>query len=559
MLSLAADPWPFLRLAEHHMIHQTEPGSAAPESRSRGRRFSSRSPSWSLTDLRPLHVLLIAWFFAFLVAAAWSLSSPVSSGPDESGHIMKAAASVRGMWTGAPTPHLGDSLFRLPANIGDVGGALTCYVGRPDITAACSPTLDSLGSKVVDVTSGAASYNPLYYLIVGWPSLIISGEASVMAMRLMSGLLNSFFVGLLFYVAFQLPRARSLPAWIAIALTPMAVYLTGVLNPNGVEITASAALTALALLVIHDRSHTSLPSRMALLAVSGIVAGNARATSPLSVAIIVIAVALTVPPPRLLSLIKRRAVWIAATASALGLLFAVVWTEFIGGPGGFIPSGDPARPGPIVAFVKTLADTSSYGRQMVGVLGWFEVSLPDVIYLGWTAAIGFVVVAGLAAGRKRMVIGAVVLMAATVFIPALIQAPFASTFGYIWQGRYLLPLFVAMVLVTGFVIDRFVLRPQSSVPLVAVIASLAGIAQIVAFGSAYHLYSVGLNGSWRRMFGNAPWHAPGGIATSLSLFCIGTIGIVVLSIWLSRRAAPNPDSLDDSQRSSIYRRNSFQP
>lgn len=79
-------------------------------------------------------------FAAFLASGSgWALATPISGGSDESGYIMKAVASARGMWTGVPMVEQGIEQF--PANIADVGGARTCFAFRAEESAACAPSL----------------------------------------------------------------------------------------------------------------------------------------------------------------------------------------------------------------------------------------------------------------------------------------------------------------------------------------------------------------------------------------------------------------------------------
>jgi hypothetical protein len=484
------------------------------------------SPSPHLA--RPWVALLVGWAFAFVFFSAWAVASPVSSAPDESGHIMKAAATARGMLQGEPTDSPGNESFRLPADVADVGGPMTCTAFHAETPASCQPDFDSYTSDEVTVVSGVGSYNPLYYAAVGWPSLLLHGDAAVISMRLMSALLNSFFVGVLFWVSTQLGRGRSLLGWAAVAFTPMAGYLSGVVNPNGVEITACAALAATAWLVVHGCGDAHLKTAVAFVAASGIVAANTRTASPLFVAVIVVAVLLTVPFDRVRELARLVPVRVAAAVSVVGLAAAAAWTLLVAAPAGFIPSSDPARDGLLSAAVRTLGSTDEFGTELIGVFGWFDTGLPAPVQYGWTAAIGFVVLGALVFSARRSLPGVLLLMAAFLFVPTVIQAPSASTFGDIWQGRYSLPLFVAMIIVAGLAWGAASPRPLPR-RLVPVIVVMAGAGQLASFAAAYRRFSVGIGRPYSDVLAADAWQAPGGLALVVALCGVGVAGLIGLA------------------------------
>ncbi|WP_423918445.1 DUF2142 domain-containing protein [Frigoribacterium sp. 2-23] len=494
----------------------------------------------SLFLRRPSTAFLAGWFFALLVFGGWSIASPVSSAPDEPSHAVKAEATVRGMFTGAPTDQVGIESFSLPRDISDLGGAMACTAAQPTTSALCQPDLGMFPSSEFAATSGVGSYNPVYYALVGWPSLFLEGDEAIIGMRLASALINGVFIGVMFWAAAQMTRGSSLVAWIAVALTPMATYLGGMINPNGVEITGCAALASVAWLIVHDRAASRLASRASMLAASGIVAGNARSASPLFVALIVVAVLLTVPLERVRELIRRRQVWIAAGVSVLGLGFAAVWTALVAAPAGFIPSSDPARDGIAQAVVHTLGATENYGTEMIGVLGWFDTGLPQPVYFGWTAGIGFLVIGALAFARRRFLLASVVLMIALLLVPSLLQAPSAATYGYIWQGRYSLPVFVGMVIVAGLGWQHS-RRPDErwSRPVTIVVAA-AAVAQIVSFATAYRRFSVGVARPFRDVLTGDAWQAPGGLVFVTGLFVVGAVGLAITGISISQALERTP-------------------
>jgi hypothetical protein len=483
--------------------------------------------------LTPRRAFLLGWLTAFLIGSAWALVSPMGSSPDEPSHILKAEATVRGQFTGTPTKIAGNQHVVVPRDIAEPGGNIRCYRFDATMTPACVPARSTAnGDALVTQNTHVGGYDPLYYAVVGLPSLVFTGNHAWYAMRIVNALLDGFFIGILFFVAAQLRRTPAFLAWVAVALTPMTLYLTGMVNPNGVEIVGCAALAALAWLVVSDRSRTNLRSRMTLLAVVGVVAGSARSLSPAYVALILVAVVLSFPLRRSADLLRSRAVVVGLVVGVVGLVAAGLWTILVTAPAGLLPTNTP-RDGFLRAFTETLRQTSSYGRQMIGELGWLDTQLPGVVYVGWTVGIGFLVVAVVLLGARATTRGALLLMLAVLFVPAIVQAPSVKTFGYVWQGRYTLPIFVATVLVAGLVVERALLRRIPAVRVVAVLGSAAAFGQCAAWFTAYKRYAVGTQGSWRDLLHATTWAPPGGLVPATAVFAVGTLGMLVLSIVIA--------------------------
>ena len=77
-----------------------------------------------------------------------------------------------------------------------------------------------------------ARYPPLYYSIVGLPSLLADSNWAVYLMRLFSAALSSLFIALAVTSAYVWSKNRLLIAGIVIAATPMVMYLAGIINPK---------------------------------------------------------------------------------------------------------------------------------------------------------------------------------------------------------------------------------------------------------------------------------------------------------------------------------------
>lgn len=501
---------------------------------------------------RPTLVFLAAWAALFVIAVAWVVASPLSSGPDESGHVAKAAGVVRGQFAGAPTSTSGITTFRVPADVGDVGGAMTCFAGNPNRWAACAPSPDGFTTAPRVVTSGVGSYDPLYYAVVGWPSLVVHGAHSFFAMRAMSALLSTFLLAIVFWVAARSDRARWLVVGAAVAMTPMVLYLGSVVNASGLEVSGTAAVTALGWSLLHGRERPAVAEAV-LLAVAVVLTASARTTSPLFVVVALVALCCTVPFARLRQVAGTRAVWTAAAVAAVLVVPALVWTLAVAVPGGYIPSSDPARPGVRDAVWHSLWSLGDHGRGMIGVFGWQDSRLPEPVFTGWTAGIGAAVVLGLTTIRRAWV-PVLLLSVSVLLLPAVFQATSAHRFGYIWQGRYGLPALVALVLVAVALGGRTALRRTSPVPLTAVLWTAWGVAQVTAFLTVYHRYSVGVGGPWDVMWRGAGWQAPHGLAPWLILVVVGSVGLGAVAVLaVSHRPETAPPGRDTTEGTGVAR------
>ena len=502
----------------------------------------------------PIHFLRAPWivltgvFVAFLLAcSAWSLATPISGGPDEVAHITKAGASARGMWTGTPSGSPGIENFVLPADVSDVGGEKTCFAFHPKLSAACAPSLADASSTEKVVESGVGSYNPLYYVLVGWPTLFLSGELAIYAMRFVSAVLSAGCLTLAFWATRRITRSPYALGGLLVAVTPMVYFLGGVVNPNGLEIAGVAAFVPLLWLVFSSRG-APRTAIVAMAAIAAVVA-NLRATSPLYLLVAAIAVATAVGWPRAVESIRRKDVLVVVIPALAIAMLGAVWTLLVGMHAGFIPSLGLDRPGPLGAFLYTIGNSVTYGRELVGVFGWLDTVLPEWIYVAWAVFAGLVIFITISLTRGRRLLAVIVVLAALALLPAFIQAPSAADYGYIWQGRYSLPLFVTAFIVMGLglahALDGLSIRPARRV--LAVLTVSVTFVQAVSFFIALRRYVVGVDDGYVGMISAPEWMPPGTWVTPLLLFIIGVAGVgaAVLASGSTSQTPLNPSLLTD--------------
>src|SRR3954470_20131928 len=145
-------------------------------------RPATRAP-WS-----PARAFFVVWALLSALSAVWALATPISGSPDEPAHIVRAASVVRGELVGTPSPD--GHVVTVPRYIADTQRA-TCFAFLPRVTANCpGQDVDNRGAAIISTTAPGL-YNPLYYYVVGWPSLLSADDAGIYAMRIVSGILSS--------------------------------------------------------------------------------------------------------------------------------------------------------------------------------------------------------------------------------------------------------------------------------------------------------------------------------------------------------------------------------
>src|SRR5215218_4932756 len=192
---------------------------------------------------RRWHALFISFVLLFGLGAVWALATPLMGVPDEPAHVIRAASVVRGDII--PRQSSGDP-YMSDVDVPEWAAgahALTCFAFDPGIPASCQPQPEDDDTITVARTSAGLN-SPVYYAIVGLPSLVLDGPAALYAMRLLNVALTSALLAVAFMGLSQLPRARWSYVALASAITPMALFLAGGTNPNSIEFASAAALFA---------------------------------------------------------------------------------------------------------------------------------------------------------------------------------------------------------------------------------------------------------------------------------------------------------------------------
>nr|WP_240898230.1 DUF2142 domain-containing protein [Agromyces luteolus] len=504
---------------------------------------------------------LVGFALTALLGILWAFASPIFSVPDENAHATKAIAQVRGQVIGAEVDGVLHLVVRLPAEY-RYDPALLCYVDDENRSADCGVSLgDEGGQDWFNTWTGA--YNPVYYALVGWPSLLIGGDAGVIAMRVVSALLGALFVGAAFQLAMAGTRARWMPLALAFSALPMCVYLMGSVNPNGLEIAASVALWVgvLRLFEAHGDDPGPVFSRtwmwvVVTLASAALV--TARALGPLWLVVIVAIAALAVgwAPVRRLFTTARSYVWLAIIA--VSGLFSLGWT-FVGGS-----LSSQAREGdaPLVGagflegVVYMLRLTDELLQQAIGEFGWLDAILPAWALWSVAAVVGAIVFLAVGSASRRDAVVVSVAIAACVVVPVLVQARSVGQTGIIWQGRYGLFLYLGALIVICRLLS---VRPADRIARLSVRYTWLGAVLLSAFGAYAFLfvmyrYVVGLDDRITEMVLAPEWQPPGGWPLLVALYAlasaafavfVGRLGVAAARLDSGGAAAGQP-AVDDA-------------
>ena len=510
-----------------------------------------RRPSWPrrsttkvLRVLGVLRVLNRPWLLAlvgfFLVSTGWAFASPMSTSPDEPSHMVKAAATARGEFVNSTSRHEISGGFEktwlgypLPAKYGTLDAMSACF-RNTFLSAACGKKFGTDNSTAIVETS-AGNYNPAYYFPVGLPSLVLPGVGALYGMRIASALLNS---GLL-AAAVGIAAGWRRPGWPLLGViasgTPMALFLSGTVNSNGMEATAAVlAWTAGMSLALDDDPKPGQVTRRAVgLAIGGALLANTRSLGIAFVASILVALVIVAGPRKIAWLARFRAVQIMAGVLVLGGVAAFLWSRYADG----LTTSNLSFPTltPAVVFNEVFWSSGTYVMQIVGELGWLDVALPPGSTIAWYAVAGLLILCAFGVARWREVAVVAALTVGTVAIPIIAQLLEAKRFGIGWQGRYILAWALGLPVLAGLLMARRVGADlpgalERRVPTAsAIVLALAGL------GAFYWSMTRYAHGGWRK-YGITPiqWSPPGGWIMWWIVYSIG-LAVLVAAVAVRRR------------------------
>jgi hypothetical protein len=486
------------------------------------------------------------WWCSFgafaLLGVVWCLTIPLAAGPDEPNHAIRATAVARGQLDTSTRDIVGGRNAIIPATDVQVPGGYSalnvlalCYentAGGGSVPCARTHQVRGDGPTTA-ATTYVGSYQPVYYALVGWPSRLVELPTALYAMRLIGALVAAALLASGLTSAVAIGRRRFLVVAATVGITPMVMFLFGVVNANGLEIAAAFCvwLSVLELLT----AERPLRRRVLLRAgVSSVLLAWCRPLSPVFLIVILGVVGL-------IALDRRhwRSLWddrrarlaggVVALATVASLAFVVVNQSL-----NKIIKFPVANPPSTVELAHTsLTRTGLHVEQMVGTLGWISFQppkLPPWLVDGWELAVVALVVVAVVAGTGRQRVVLVATVVGVIGLPVASDALAGAQYGTAWQGRYALPLAVGMPILAGWIIDTRLAVSDRLVRWGAIaLAVLVPAGLFVALASVIAQAVDGNGTSWTRAFGAEPWIGPVGPGP---LLAAGLLGTVALGAWL---------------------------
>jgi hypothetical protein len=504
---------------------------------------------------------------SIVLVGAWALSGPVGSSPDEPAHVQYAWGVV----TGQVVPGserlrtLDDGATKAEVTVPPALMQMenpSCYAFDTTATPTCG--ISELDPNLVDPSGDVHTwtymtrYPPLYYGLVGsvlrvGDLLGVDGSTLLTLARIASGLLSVLVVAIAVRMLNRRFGAVPVAVAVAVAAVPAAWSHSAAINPNGFEIACGILLAATVASVRSDAARLGrvpAPTQIALVVAVAALAW-ARPLSVVWAGLLAAVLLIPVLPrsgdrrtPRVSGLS-----WPAVAAAALSVFGALAWlglstqTRTVESAAEDIPTGGERA----LLISNRFFDMV---REGVSLLGWGDTMLPMSTFLLWLC-VGVASIAALCAGsRERTTRPLLALAVAGASVLAVGAHSYVSVFG--WQGRYILPVIAACVVLLVPAMHRGLLprRSRTRVGLVVVVVS-TGL-MVVSLLWNLGRYAYGYRSFFSRFAamplpdGPATWEPVAGVG---AVVCAALLGAALLAssavLAIVRRPAPDAEDLGE--------------
>ena len=400
-------------------------------------------------------------------------------------------------------------------------GQVNCTVDKPH-----SPRLGT-------VLTGTqfSNYPPLYFLVVGVPSLLATGSGALYGMQLTGALLDAALIALgLILLARYHPRGLPLLGAM-VALSPMVLFVSAVVSASGMEVAAAFAAWCGGMCLV-EQSQTPR-SLAALTSLSFVVLILSRPDGPINAIVIILVLATLAGWRRSQGLMGEHTVRLIWIPVLVALVVAGCFTVFAGLPTLLAIASKQPRPSGLLANVwLTMSRTGGRLRECVGKFGWDKYP-PRWVVAVWASALVGLFVFGLSVSRRcRRALPLLVLV--ILAMPVVLESPRINSVGPYWGGRYWLPLAVGLPLVASSVRPekmcadaRLATSTAMRLAAFACVGVLLLVAQVATFLTTLHRYA----GHAITAGASVKWSPPGGTAAVVIMFIAGQILLLGFVSW----------------------------
>ncbi len=499
--------------------------------------------------------LVGAWFLLFGVA--WAVSDPVPAGPDEAMHMIHALAVGQGQITGQPGPSpnrpigLGDTIrfwdqttryFSVNARRAP-DSVYSCVARTLDQPATCTdgakcqryaplsprpcsdPAGSAPGNRVLGTYTG--TYEPTLYLLPGLVARLATNDVGAMRLARLGAVMlgTASVMGAAALLWDRRARGLSLLG-LVVAITPMVLYMNGVLNPNGGEMVLTACFFAAVLRVLRGNTRASRWTWTAL-GVSGGLLAVSRPLTWLWIAV-AIAIALALGARRALEVLRRSGprAWVAMAAVVIGLAADQIWWRWI-----VLTPKSPATFSTYLANIGgAVAALPGWFHEEIGLLGWVELPVPLAVAATWWCIIAGLVITALVVGTGRQRVVLALAIAGDLVVTVLLGAVLQAQAGLPMQARYLLPFNIIVVMLAGEIVLQARHRQHWWVTSAVVVTALAAVlCDGASWWANSQRFAVGIHGPL--YFPALPlWSPPLGWATWVAAMAIGSLALVSAAV-----------------------------
>lgn len=466
------------------------------------------------------------------VGAAWSLSSPVGSSPDDNFHLASiwCSATARGDTCTEVGKSRGNRDVLVPAGIAE---DVFCFVFDPTKSAECQANLDRSGSATAAANDGA--YPDGFYNLMG---LLVSSSAarSVVSMRMLGWALAMACI----VAAAALAQGRLRRAYVLAVLAtyvPLGLFLFASTNPSGLAIAGIGSfwVCGCVLMTTDDATRRWVAAGVGI--ASAALALGSRADAGLYIAATVVAVLC-------FSRGWRRPLWRRSAAlgsvAVIGAATLLLGTQTAVAANGLAPPSDRNL---LSTLWYNLVNLPSLWTGSIGTsnLGWLDTQMPSVVGGGLVALFGALAFWGLARIDRTALLAAAVAASSIIIAPLLVLAGSRNIIGENVQPRYLLPM---LPIVLGFLligpdggpIRRFSRAQRSTIVVVLVVA------QSIALHANLRRYVTGQDELGFDL-GAGEWWWPIAVGPMI-VWAVGSVafgGCVVLGLKLADGHSIEPD------------------
>lgn len=495
--------------------------------------------------------LVGAWFLLFGVA--WAVSDPVPAGPDEAMHMVHALAVGQGEITGRPglSPNrpvgldatirfwdqttryfsvnarrAPDSVYSCvarsldqPANCTD-GAKCQRYV-PPSYNRCPDPAGSAPGNR--DLRTYTGTYEPTLYALPGLAARLATDDVGAMRLARLGAVIFGTACVMVAAALLWDRRARGLSLLgLIVALTPMVLYMNGVLNPNGGEMVLTACFFAAVLRVLRSSDRASRWT-WAALGVSGGLLAVSRPITWLWIAVAV-AIAVALGAGRALAVLRRAGprAWIAMAAVVIGLAADQIWWRWIV----LTPQSSATFSTYLANIGGSIAALPGWFHDEIGLLGWVELPVPDAVAITWWCLIVGLLITALVVGtwRERVVLALAVV--GDLVITVLLGAVLLAQSGLPMQARYMLPFNIIVVMLAGEIVLQARHRQRRWVSSAVVVTAVAAVlCDGASWWANSQRFAVGIHGTV--FFPAHPsWSPPLGWATWIAVMAVGALALI---------------------------------